>query len=47
MFDRNINTLICPLDYRNYKVVIKTVDAYDSFKDGLVVLVKGCLTGDR
>ncbi|KAL3376460.1 hypothetical protein AABB24_003074 [Solanum stoloniferum] len=42
---KNINTLICSLDYKNYKAEIKTADAQDSFKDGVIVLVTGCLTG--
>nr|XP_019067549.2 uncharacterized protein LOC101257417 [Solanum lycopersicum] len=29
----------------NYKSEIRTADAQDSFKDGVVVLVTGCLTG--
>ncbi|XP_069150373.1 nuclear transport factor 2-like [Solanum lycopersicum] len=39
------NTLICSLDYKNYKAEIKSADAQDSFKDGVVNLVTGCLTG--
>lgn len=42
---KNINTLICSLDYKNYKAEIRTADAQDSFKDAVVVLVTGCLTG--
>ena len=45
MIEQNINTLICSLDYKNYKAEIRTADAQDSFKDGVVVLVNGCLTG--
>ncbi|XP_015054816.1 ras GTPase-activating protein-binding protein 2-like [Solanum pennellii] len=45
MIEQNINTLICSLDYKNYKAEIRTADAQDSFKDGVVVLVTGCLTG--
>ena len=37
--------MICSLDYKNYKSEIRTADAQDSFKDGVVVLVTGCLTG--
>ncbi|CAN4081637.1 unnamed protein product [Withania somnifera] len=42
---KNINEMICSLDYKNYKAEIKTADAQDSFKDGVIVLVTGCLTG--
>ncbi|KAK6796872.1 hypothetical protein RDI58_004573 [Solanum bulbocastanum] len=45
MIEKNINTLICSLDYKNYKTEIKTADAQDSFKDGVIVLVTGYLTG--
>ncbi|CAN4081639.1 unnamed protein product [Withania somnifera] len=45
MFEQNINEMICSLDYKNYKAEIKTADAQDSFKDGVIVLVTGCLTG--
>lgn len=41
----SINDLICSLDYKNYKAEIKTADAQDSFKDGVIVMVTGCLTG--
>ena len=33
------------MDYKNYKAEIKSADAQDSFKDGVVNLVTGCLTG--
>lgn len=33
------------MDYKNYKAEIKTADAQDSHKDGVIVLVTGCLTG--
>ncbi|XP_075480914.1 nuclear transport factor 2-like isoform X1 [Primulina tabacum] len=42
---KSINDKICSLDYNNYKAEIKTADAQDSFKDGVIVLVTGCLTG--
>ncbi|KAK4360711.1 hypothetical protein RND71_019663 [Anisodus tanguticus] len=42
---KNINDMICSLDYKNYKAEIKTADAQESFKDGVIVLVTGCLTG--
>ncbi|KAF3627679.1 hypothetical protein T459_04724 [Capsicum annuum] len=39
-----INDFICSLDYKNCKAEIKTADAQESFKDGVIVLVTGCLT---
>ncbi|KAK4490747.1 hypothetical protein RD792_001452 [Penstemon davidsonii] len=42
---KNINEKICSMDYKDYKAEIKTADAQDSYKDGVVVLVTGCLTG--
>ncbi|KAG8366960.1 hypothetical protein BUALT_Bualt16G0022600 [Buddleja alternifolia] len=42
---KNINDKICSLDYKNYKAEIKTADAQDSYNDGVIVLVTGCLTG--
>ncbi|KAH6791226.1 hypothetical protein C2S51_006232 [Perilla frutescens var. frutescens] len=42
---KSINEQICSLDYKNYKAEIKTADAQDSFKNGVIVLVTGCLTG--
>uniref|UniRef100_A0A5B7CAF6 Putative ras GTPase-activating protein-binding protein 2 n=1 Tax=Davidia involucrata TaxID=16924 RepID=A0A5B7CAF6_DAVIN len=42
---KGINDKICSLDYKNYKAEIETADAQDSFKDGVIVLVTGCLTG--
>lgn len=33
------------MDYKNYKAEIKTADAQDSLKDGVIILVTGCLTG--
>ncbi|KAH6829689.1 hypothetical protein C2S53_016243 [Perilla frutescens var. hirtella] len=41
----SINDTICSLDYKNYKAEIKTADAQNSFKEGVIVLVTGCLTG--
>ncbi|XP_051117751.1 nuclear transport factor 2-like isoform X2 [Andrographis paniculata] len=41
---KSINEKICSLDYKNYKAEIKTADAQESFKDGVIVLVTGCLT---
>ncbi|GER49309.1 nuclear transport factor 2 family protein [Striga asiatica] len=42
---KSINETICSLDYKKYKAEIKTADAQDSYKDGVVVQVTGCLTG--
>ncbi|GFP79765.1 ras GTPase-activating protein-binding protein 1 [Phtheirospermum japonicum] len=42
---KSINDKICSLDYKNYKAEIKTADAQVSYKDGVIVLVTGCLTG--
>ncbi|XP_022860085.1 ras GTPase-activating protein-binding protein 2-like isoform X2 [Olea europaea var. sylvestris] len=42
---KGINDKICSFDYKNYKAEIKTADAQDSYKDGVIVLVTGCLTG--
>ncbi|GMQ10954.1 hypothetical protein CsSME_00053757 [Camellia sinensis var. sinensis] len=43
--DQAINEKILSLDYGNYKAEIKTVDAQESYKKGVIVLVTGCLTG--
>ncbi|KAF8408219.1 hypothetical protein HHK36_007364 [Tetracentron sinense] len=40
-----INDKILSLDSKDYKAEIKTADAQESFKDGVIVLVTGCLTG--
>lgn len=42
---QGINAKILSLDYKNYKAEIKTADAQESYKDGVIVLVTGCLTG--
>ncbi|GFY86972.1 nuclear transport factor 2 (NTF2) family protein with RNA binding (RRM-RBD-RNP motifs) domain-containing protein [Actinidia rufa] len=42
---KGINDKICSLDYKNYKAEIKTADAQESYKDGVIVLVTGRLTG--
>ncbi|CAO2816380.1 unnamed protein product [Amaranthus hypochondriacus] len=42
---QGIKAKIVSLDYKNYKAEIMTADAQDSFKDGVIVLVTGCLTG--
>ena len=43
--EQGINNKICSLDYKNYKAEIKTADAQESYKDGVIVLVTGRLTG--
>lgn len=45
MLYQSINDKICSLDYKNYKAEIKTADAQDSYENGVIVLVTGCLTG--
>ncbi|KAL5805740.1 hypothetical protein ACOSQ4_028473 [Xanthoceras sorbifolium] len=40
-----INLKILSLDFKNYKAEIKTADAQNSHKEGVTVLVTGCLTG--
>ncbi|KAL1563168.1 nuclear transport factor 2-like isoform X1 [Salvia divinorum] len=42
---KSINDEICNLDYKNNMAEIKTADAQSSFKEGVIVLVTGCLTG--
>ncbi|XP_062106490.1 nuclear transport factor 2-like isoform X2 [Humulus lupulus] len=42
---QGINEKILSLDYKEYKAEIKTADAQKSYKDGVTVLVTGCLTG--
>lgn len=42
---QGINQKILSLDYKNYKAEIKTADAQNSHKEGVTVLVTGCLTG--
>ncbi|KAF7130557.1 hypothetical protein RHSIM_Rhsim10G0048600 [Rhododendron simsii] len=41
----SIEDMICSFHYKNYKAEIKTADAQESYKDGVIVLVTGCLTG--
>lgn len=43
--EQGINDKICSMDYKNYKVEIKTADAQDSMKNGVILLVTGYLTG--
>ncbi|RWR72873.1 putative G3BP-like protein [Cinnamomum micranthum f. kanehirae] len=40
-----INEKILSLDYKNFKAEIKTADAQESYKGGVIVLVTGFLTG--
>ncbi|CAI9276905.1 unnamed protein product [Lactuca saligna] len=40
---KGINEKICSLDYTAYKAEIKTADTQESYKDGVIVLVTGCL----
>ncbi|KAK4602980.1 hypothetical protein RGQ29_011817 [Quercus rubra] len=42
---QGINEKILSLDYKDFKAEIKTADAQKSYKDGVTVLVTGCLTG--
>ncbi|XWS44406.1 hypothetical protein CRYUN_Cryun15aG0042500 [Craigia yunnanensis] len=42
---QGINEEILSLDYTNYKAEINTADAQKSYKEGVTVLVTGCLTG--
>ncbi|KAE8696271.1 Nuclear transport factor 2 family protein with RNA binding domain isoform 1 [Hibiscus syriacus] len=42
---QSINEKILSLDYKNYKAEINTADAQKSYKEGVTVLVTGCLTG--
>ncbi|XVF49948.1 hypothetical protein PTKIN_Ptkin04bG0057300 [Pterospermum kingtungense] len=40
-----INEKVLSLNYEDYTAEIKTADAQDSFGNGVIVLVTGCLTG--
>ncbi|XVF14407.1 hypothetical protein REPUB_Repub09cG0056100 [Reevesia pubescens] len=42
---QGINEKILSLDYTNHKAEINTADAQKSYKEGVTVLVTGCLTG--
>ncbi|KAE8662800.1 Nuclear transport factor 2 family protein with RNA binding domain isoform 1 [Hibiscus syriacus] len=42
---QGINEKILSLDYKNYKAEINTADAQKSYKEGVTVLVTGCLMG--
>lgn len=42
---QGINEKILSLNYKDYKAEIKTADAQKSYKEGVTVLVTGCLTG--
>ncbi|KAK7362448.1 hypothetical protein VNO77_04562 [Canavalia gladiata] len=41
----DINKKILSLDYRSFRVEILSADAQPSYKDGVIVVVTGCLTG--
>jgi hypothetical protein len=43
--EQGINEKILSMGYKDYKAEIKTADAQKSYKDGVNVLVTGCLTG--
>lgn len=40
-----INEKILSLNYEDFTAEIKTADAQDSYGEGVIVLVTGCLTG--
>lgn len=42
----DINKKILSLDYTSFRVEILSADAQPSYKDGVMVVVTGCLTGD-
>lgn len=42
---KGINEKILSLNFKEYKAEIKTADAQKSYKEGVTVLVTGCLTG--
>lgn len=43
--EQGINEKILSFDYKDYKAEIRTADAQKSYKDGVTVLVTGCLMG--
>jgi len=43
--DQDIHEKIISLNYEDYTAEIKTADAQESHKGGVIVLVTGCLTG--
>lgn len=45
--EQGINEKIVSLDFQNFYTQILTADAQFSYKDGLIVLVTGCLTGNN
>lgn len=47
LFEQGISEMILSLDYQNYHAQILTADAQFSYKDGVIVLVTGCLTGNN
>ncbi|XP_048318909.2 nuclear transport factor 2 isoform X1 [Ziziphus jujuba] len=44
---QGINEKIVSLDFQNYYTQILTADAQFSYKDGVIVLVTGCITGNN
>lgn len=42
---QEINKKILSLDYTSFRVEILSADAQPSYKDGVIVVVTGCLTG--
>lgn len=42
---QGINEMIISLNFKDFKAEIKTADAQKSYKEGVTVLVTGCLTG--
>ncbi|XP_024018261.1 ras GTPase-activating protein-binding protein 2 [Morus notabilis] len=44
---QGISEMILSLDYQNYHAQILSADAQFSYKDGVIVLVTGCLTGNN
>ena len=45
LLDQEIHEKIISLKYEDYTAEIKTTDAQESHKGGVIVLVTGCLTG--
>lgn len=43
---QGINEKILSLNFKEFKAEIKTADAQKSYKEGVTVLVTGCLTGN-
>lgn len=47
ILEQGINEKIVSLDFQNYYTQILTADAQFSYKDGVIVLVTGCITGNN